>query len=330
MSKYVHLMFNDKFNKPLVDFLNKHFNPQEHLFLCKRFFEDFAFPVGSNVIEIKSLNQVNWKQSKFKKIFCHSLFDTEVVDFLYSNPEILAKAYWIMWGGDVHQFEKNEKNLLVRQNFAGYIGNGDPDDIAKKIGKRVIPQKIVFIFPVDKKILDTCNNTKRQSTVIQINNSCDKSTIEVLKWLSKFAHEDIIVKTVLSYGDTESPESIYLLGKKLFGTKFEYLDKVLSPKFYAKFLADNDILILNQNRPQGQGNIYASFYLGKKVYIRSDVANFSRMQAEGYTVYDTKAIENCTFAELIENTFSAHNSEVVKLRFDEEKIKESWEAILSL
>ena len=43
-AKYVHLMFNDKFNKPFVDFLNKHFDHQEHLILCKRWFDNHAFP----------------------------------------------------------------------------------------------------------------------------------------------------------------------------------------------------------------------------------------------------------------------------------------------
>ncbi len=330
MFKYVHLMFNDKFNKPIVDFLNTHFNPQDHLFLCKHLFKEFPFPTGANVVEIQSLYQINWNELHVEKIFCHSLFDNEVIDFLYTHKDFLKKAVWIMWGGDVHSFEKNEKNLYVRHNFAGYIGNGDPDDIAKKIGKKVIPQNLKFIFPIDKKLLDNCKNSKRKSLVIQINNSCDESTLEALEWLSKFADKDVAVKTVLSYGQKQYKEQIIALGKNIFGTKFEWLDKIVSPKFYTNYLAENDILILNQNRPQGQGNIYASFYLGKKVYIRSDVANFSRMQAEGYTVYDTKAIENCTFAELIENTSSAHNSEVVTLRFDEEKIIESWEAVLSL
>ena len=35
-AKYVHLIHNDKFAKPFVDFLNRNFPPEEHLVLCKR------------------------------------------------------------------------------------------------------------------------------------------------------------------------------------------------------------------------------------------------------------------------------------------------------
>ena len=46
-------MFNDKFNKPYVDFLNKNFGKNEHLILCKKWFSEHPFPLGENVIEIK-------------------------------------------------------------------------------------------------------------------------------------------------------------------------------------------------------------------------------------------------------------------------------------
>lgn len=51
-ARYVHLMFNDKFNKPFVGFLNRHFDPSEHLVLCKRWFSEHPFPTGPNVVEV--------------------------------------------------------------------------------------------------------------------------------------------------------------------------------------------------------------------------------------------------------------------------------------
>ena len=131
-AKYIHLMFNDKFNKPFVDFLNRNFDNNEHIVLCKRWCEEHPFPEGKNVIEIKTLRGLDF--TKANKIICHSLFDLELVDYLYSHQDILKnKAYWVMWGGDLYEAPRDEKNDFVRKNFFAYcaVANGD-EKIAQK------------------------------------------------------------------------------------------------------------------------------------------------------------------------------------------------------
>ena len=131
--KYVHIMFNDKFNKPFVDFLNTNFNPKEHLVLCKRWFSEHPFPIGDNVMEIQSLNCFNFNQAD--KVICHSLFDNELVDYLYSHQDILKqKAYWTIWGGDLYEAPRDEKNDFVRKNFKGYMlfANNDKQILLNK------------------------------------------------------------------------------------------------------------------------------------------------------------------------------------------------------
>lgn len=329
MYKYVHLMFNDKFTKSVVDFLNKHFNPQDHLFLCKRFFKDFAFPVGPNVMEIQSLRQIKWEELTIEKIFCHSLFDNEVIDFLYENKKFLKKAVWIMWGGDFYSYPEDEKNIYVRQNFAQYVTNYGKEEISAKLQTDITPYKLRYNFPVNKELLDTCKPHKRDSTVIQINNSADKSTLEVLEWLSKFAHENIVVKTVLSYGQMQYQEPVVILGKKNFGSKFEYLDKILSPKYYTNYLAENDILIFNQDRSQGVGNTIASLYLGKKIFIRQEISTATRLENEGFFIYDTNSIKDLSFEEFIANPHSEQNKISARKCFDEDLIKSQWQVILA-
>ena len=118
--KYVHIMFNDKFNKPFVDFLNRNFNQKEHVVLCKRFYNEFPFPEGENVLDIKTLKGLNF--NKNEKIICHSLFDNELIDYLYKYEYILKnKTYWMIWGGDLYEAKRDKKNDLVRKNFMGYL-----------------------------------------------------------------------------------------------------------------------------------------------------------------------------------------------------------------
>lgn len=322
-------MFNDKFNKAVVDFLNKHFNPQDHLFLCKRFFKEFPFPTGANVMEIQSLYQINWNELHAEKIICHSLFDNEVIDFLFAHKEYLKKAAWIIWGGDFYNYPEDEKNIYVRQNFAQYISNQEKEEISAKFKKDIIPYKLRYNFPVNKEILDTCIQKKHDDIVIQINNSADDSTLEVLALLRKFADENIRIRTILSYGKLAYKDIIIQKGKEYFGDKFEYLDKILSPKYYANYLAENDILILNQNRSQGVGNTIASFYLGSKVFIRKEISTVTWLKKDNFVLYDTNSIKDLTFAEFVKNEYAEQNKEIAKKYVDENIKKSQWEAILA-
>ena len=123
-AKYVHIMHNDKFIKPFVDFLNRNFDKEEHLVLCKRWCKQFSFPEGKNVIEINSLADLKFEN--VEKIFCHSLFDDELVKYLYKHKNILKeKAYWVIWGGDLYNAQRDEINDYVRCNFKAYINKCD-------------------------------------------------------------------------------------------------------------------------------------------------------------------------------------------------------------
>lgn len=105
--KYAHLMFNDKFNKPFVDFLNRNFNPKEHLILCKRLFSEFPFPDGENVVEIKSYKGLVFKNGG--KVICHSLFDCELVDYLFTHKDVLQQKRTGSYGGGTYIMPRKRK-----------------------------------------------------------------------------------------------------------------------------------------------------------------------------------------------------------------------------
>lgn len=320
--KFVHLMFNDKFNKPFVDFLNRSFNPKEHLILCKRFFNEFPFPEGENVIEIKSLKGL--KFDSVKKIICHSLFDNELVDYLYTHKEILKnKAYWVIWGGDLYEAPRDEKNDYVRKNFCGYLNDVDKHFAIKKYGMQGKFYPMFYSFPISKKTLDDTKKQQKEYLQIQINNSCDKSTIEMLETLSKFKDENVMITTVLSYGNIRYKQEIIQKGKEIFADKFNYLDTTLSPKEYAQQLATNDILILNQDRQQGFGNILASLYLGAKVYIKSAISTYKYFNEIGIRVFSTEDISNVSFEALCAHNEIYSNKKLVSKFFSNDFLMET-------
>ncbi len=322
-AKYVHIMFNDKFNKPFVDFINKNFEQSEHLFLCKRFFENFPFPEGSNVVEIKSLKGLNF--SKPEKIICHSLFDNELVEFLYKNKKLLKKSYWGIWGGDLYNAKRDKINDYVRQNFKGYITDKDKNAVLEKydiMNKNFYP--VYLIPPIGLKMIEGIEKPNKNYTKIQINNSSDKSTLEMLDILSKFKDENIKITTILSYGDLGVKNEIIKKGTEIFGDKFEYLDSFISPDEYLKHLIQNDILILNQNRQQGLGNTTVSLAIGTKVFIRSDVTTYKCMKNDQMPIYDTISIPDLTFSDFIEYN---DNYSRAKMYLDEDIIFKQLEEV---
>lgn len=329
----VHIMFNEKFNKPFVDFLNKNFNNDEHLILCKRAYNELLkpFPEGENVIEINSLEQLDFKSDKIEKIICHSLFDPELVDLLYKKPELLEKAYWVIWGGDLYGSIDDEKTNFVKSRFKGYltVSTGDKDIVIERYNdvkgafidiQYIIPTTLIQLNKAKE------NKEKNKHLKIQINNSICDSTLEALDILSKFKDEKIKITTILSCGKMEFKDEIIKKGKETFGNKFEYLDKMVSTDEYAKHLSTIDILVLSQNRQQALGNIVAGLHLGTKIFIKSNISTYKMLKNDmGFDIFDTFSINKLSFDDFTKNLSIEKNHKKASLFFDEKHIKSLWE-----
>lgn len=298
-AEVVHIMFNDKFNKPFVDFLNRNFDSSKHLILCKKVSDCKVrpFPRGRNVIKIRDVRNIDLSSEKIKKIICHSLFMPDLVEKLYNEPKLLEKSYWVMWGGDLYEADRDEKNDFVRKNFKGYINDADMDYTIEKYEIKGEFYKAFYNFPISKSMLDSVHESKKSYLQIQINNSCDKSTLEILDMLHKYKNEKIKIYTILSYGNLEYKNEIIQKGIEYFGNKFESIEEMMSPERYAQHLSQNDILILNQRRQQGFGNTIASLYLGKKVFIRKETSINKYLNNENIKVFDTQDIADMDINE---------------------------------
>ena len=306
--KYIHLMYNDKFTKPYIDFLKSNFNTDEHLFLWKRWIKDSKvapFPEGDNVIEIFSLAGLNLSAENIEKIYCHTLFDKEIINYLYSHDKQLKeKAYWIIWGGDLYNAPDNEKNNYVRKHIRGYISSAKGDETFAKEKYGSNPELYNAPYwgdPMTPFIVKSSQNPEKPDCIrIQINNSCDKTTLEMLDILSKFKDENIRIVTPLSYGRMEYKEEIIKKGRGIFGDKFEYINDFMAPEEYLKNLSQNHIFILFQNRQQGGGNAAAALYYGAKVYVRKEVITYKNLMFHGAVPYDANLIKDMSFREFAE------------------------------
>ncbi len=331
--KIVHLMSNDKFAQSFVTFLNRNFDTKEHLVLCKRFFKEFEFPEGENVKEIISCKDFDLANPQIEKIICHSLFDEERVQYLYHNKEILKeKAYWQIWGGDLYNCPRDEVNDYVRTHFKGYITSVDKEYAIQKYNMQGAFFYAHYTSPFFglniKKIKE--EREPHKGIHIQINNSADESTLEMLDILKKFRAKDITICTVLSYGQKQFNNAILEKGKGIFGSKFYAISKYLAPEEYAKHLANQDILILNQNRQQAGANIHVSIIFGTKLYIHKDNPRRKDLEEHKLCIYGVENIADMNFEEFIEYTMQEEN----RLRYSEQykmasTVVEQWQAIFN-
>ena len=181
-----------------------------------------------------------------------------------------------------------------------------------------------YNFPISKEMLDNSINKDKNFIRIQINNSCDESTLEILDDLQKYKDKNVKITTVLSYGKLKFKDEIIKKGRLIYNDKFEYIDQIISPVQYAQYLAQNDILILNQNRQQGFGNTLASLYLGKKVFIRQEVSTNKYLNNEGIKIFDTNNIVKMSFNELIEYKEKYENKIKVLKYYNDEYLVKLW------
>jgi hypothetical protein len=306
--KNVHFMHNEKFTNPSIDFISKHFPKGENLFLVHRVVPDSynaqKFPEGENVIE-SDYRLLDPKDFVGKKLIFHSLFDSMAVVWLYKNKNLLEHSYWMVWGGDFYNAPPDEANTFVRQNIYGIGCIFDSEPIKQKYGtnhKFFSTHLALSPAPLAPKNIARKIRDKNAPVVIQVNNSADVSTLEILDILAKFKDENIQIRTIVSYGMLGIPNLIPAIinkGKEIFGDKFSYLDKMISAQDYNKYLAQNDILILYQNRQQGVTNLYTSLALGKKVFVKFDTTSAQNIK-KWCEIYDSNKIKNMDFNEFCE------------------------------
>ncbi|WP_168175734.1 TDP-N-acetylfucosamine:lipid II N-acetylfucosaminyltransferase [Nautilia sp. PV-1] len=326
-------MVLDKFIPPFIEFVNKHFDSKEHLFIF----------IGrkNTQYEIQEYQNIIWIDKKTKvfsllrylykadKIIIHGLWNRHFLKILYLNPWLLKKSYWIMWGGDFYFPEKQSwvKKQVIKKmgNFITYI-EGDYE-LVKKWYKAEGNYYKCFMYPSNlyKDVSFDVEKKLNRNIIIQIGNSADPTNnhFEILEKLSKYRDENIKIYAPLSYGDIVYAEKVIKEGKKIFKDKFIPLTDFMQFDKYLEFLNNIDIAIFAHNRQQAMGNIITLLGLGKKVYMKSDITPWQMFNELGIKVFD---VENIKLSLLDEKT-KKENIEKIKIHFSEENLKKQLEEI---
>ncbi len=343
----LHLIPNEKFTEPYIDFVNENFIKSEHLFLILGKGIGVKIKPRNNVIEIekiyKNIKFIINQMYKSKKIIIHGLFSPHLVILLFFQPWLLRKCYWVVWGGDLYYYKKERTNIkshmyeffrkYVIKNMSGIITHIKGDyELAKRWYGTKGTYYYSFMYPSNLyKAYEISNIEKENNKIyIQIGNSADPSNnhIEVLKKLEKYKDENIEIICPLSYGNIGYRDNIIREGNRIFGKKFIPLIDFLPFDEYLELLAKTDIAIFNHRRQQAMGNISTLLGLGKKVYIRNDITTWQFCAEHGFNVYSSNGDFADIFDKMDENIMKA-NINNTKRQFSEAKLIEDLKKIFN-
>ncbi|RDW21448.1 4-alpha-L-fucosyltransferase [Oceanobacillus arenosus] len=348
--KNLHILNNDKFTEPYINFVNKYFNLKQHQFA--------VIPTLNTVIESKSKNTKYFYSQPFDfilllrylnqadRIFLHSLFSPKIMVILFLQPWLLKKCYWIIWGKDLYDYNKARESIKAKskeflrafiiKRFGHIVTlvKGDYDLAKKWYGVKGMYHHGAYITPISKKNLDTLplSERKKEQLIIQIGNSADPTNnhLEALNKLARFREKNIIIYVPLSYAGNKTYVNLIIEeGKRIFGDKFIPLTEFLPSKEYSNYLNNIDIAIFNNDRQQALGNIYALLYLNKKVFIRSDTSMWLHFKEKfNIEMNDFLAIEKFNFNEFAYSTGVNNQKKITKV-FSEDYFVSIWEPIFN-
>lgn len=359
--KILHLFPNDKFTESYIEFVNKNFDPNEHLFLIIGKGIGAKITPRENVKELlcfKSMLILLKEIYKCKKILLHGLFSKEIVILLFIQPWLLKKCNWIVWGADLYKYKNRKRNfkndlyefirkiVIKNVNEISTLVKEDYDLAKKWYSTKAKHYKAIYLGTEKTKVLNKIieNNLKndfnsnlinKKYSNIQIGNSATSSNnhMEVLDLLKKYKNENIRIYCPLSYGDLNYAEKVINYGNKIYGDKFIPLKNFLSMKEYMELLNTIDVGIFNNDRQQALGNIYSLLYLGKKIYMRESTSMWKEMhndlQLKIFSIDNLKEEEFDIFIYL-QDEYRKSNQDIVKLRYDKDNIKFLWSEIFNV
>lgn len=361
--KYLHICNTSIISIEYIKFINKNFNKKDHRFLFfleKEKVEEYL--IDENV-SVKQNRNFPFKIVKFfinfifntlillkelkntKNIYLHGLFDKKIIIFLFLFRKYLKKSNWIVWGGDLHCYEKRKKGLkykvwysiedYVKRNIS-YINTLVPDDyeIVKKYykargkyGLAIYPDNFNYTW------IDNLKIKLKEEVYIQIGNSADPSNnhFEIIDLLSKFKNEKIKIYAILSYGDKKYAKKVSEYGKEILGEKFIAIFEFMKLEKYWNYLKNIDILIFDHKRQQGLGNIEMFSYLEKKIYLRNDVSSWNYLVVDlGLKLNITSQIKNESFDEFKTNNSQGNKKKILKTRYSTEYAVMLWKKIFNI
>lgn len=353
--QYLHVFASESiYSQALLSMLDKHFSLDQHIFLFGFGRVDKQRSELQNKLRSKFFHLRNpfhvlkiiLSLYKFKWVYFHYLSYDPTLLFWFFNKRRLNQSSWIVWGNDVYSYYKRNKNIKTRiyeclrrsiipafPEIAAFVQE-DVDFIKSKYKSDAEYVPILYPIPVNLDNLQRIPERNQTGIpVFLLGNSADPSNmhIEAIEALSRHKDAEIKIYCPLSYGGTESyRQQVMQLGKQYFGGKFIPLTELLDATSYANMLSEVDIALMNHNRQQGLGNILALLYLGKKVYMRTNITSYQFFLRNNAEMFDIEKIKTSDLDDIQRKTQDvSKNKAIVESIIDEKNYLLLWQNLLN-
>lgn len=324
--KIVHIMIFEKFIRSYIEFLDEHFNIDEHrFFIIGKDYGKYnldGLPQTKIVNTISSVIGLNTALYTADKIILHGLWNPKVIRLLNLQPWLIKKCYWMMWGGDFYNYENEgraKKRLIKKLRHFISLFKGDFELVKEKYHTSgTLHECIAYPGQLFENTALSAGNNHSQTTCILVGNSADHGNnhteaLQIIKDKIK-QDEDIKIICPLSYGSDYTANHVEQLGIKLFANKFIALRKFIPFEDYNQLLNTVDIAVFNHKRQQAVGNVTSMLAKGKKVYLHPANVLFNYFYALDIQVFDINKFNLERMEEQVRN----RNIEQMKKHFSTE------------
>lgn len=294
--KCIHIMLHPtvRHNESIIKVINDLCltDVENHYLVFKKDVREAFLKMTDNVFlgqdRVKAINECG---KKYDYIFLHAM-ELSPVEVFKVRKNILKKIIWVCWGHDLYinrldgGFVRKFKNFVRKviwfpasKRLKNIYGIGlsfkyDIVGVAERFGNMRIIRLPYGYRPNRKKCFIDINGMQKErkesAYKIMVGHSGYEilNHIEILKKLSKFKNENIIISLVLAYGEKEYTNKVISFAKQEFDEdKLEIILNEQSYEDYMRYISGVDIGVFDQIKQSGLGNINALAAFGKKLYL---------------------------------------------------------------
>ena len=332
----LHVATLDKFIPAFIELVEDNFDKSQNFFWLKGDVGKYPVGSGGNILvrgdgiwsKLRSFVRLLVLIHSSNKVVLHSLSSPKIVTILFFFPWVLPKCYWFIWGDDLYQYRNKATSVKARRNerrrkfvikrLGGLVTYIEGDvKLARewygaggKYYECLLYPSNVFELPPSTNTTPECGSG---GVNILLGNSASASNnhLEVMQRMIPYKDYSFMLYVPLSYGSKEHARLVIQRGHELFGEKFKPVTNFMPYGEYVDFLLGMDVAIFNHSRQQAMGNTILLLGMGKTVYMRTDVPQWSFLTGLGLRLRD---VEDFSFSE-IDAKDKERNSEIVRNYF---------------
>lgn len=333
----LHIMILDKFLPPFIDFVDKHFGRGEHkyVFITSEKYQ-YGLTPGHGAEFLHTDEDLNVTLTGYmdraERILLHGLWRDKVNELLVRQPELLKKAFWVMWGGEFYYPQRCNENQRYVMTHIAYMINVLDEEIAMvrtlygATGKHL---RSYFystnLFHINR---DFCQGDGPVRILMGHSTAKD---IRHLDYLPKIAAKDdgsFEVLCPLSYPKTDLSyiEQIVMTGQQLFGGRFYPLQDFIPLEHYRSWLSKINFAVFSSSRQHGMSNMVDLLGHGCKLFLDPTVSTWTFFNRIGVEIYSVHELD---FSP-IQTQSANNNAKRIRAYFSETRLKRDLSDIFSV